>query len=143
MAAAACGAGVPVELFDALIIQESRYNPYAVSAKGAFGLTQLMPATARSLGIFDRWNVSRNLAGGARYLRKQLDTFGNWAHALGAYNAGPGNVTKYGGVPPFRETRGYVRAILTSIDRYEQSRREDGMVARLPGRSVMLASFNR
>jgi hypothetical protein len=143
MAAAACGAGVPVDLFDALIIQESRYNPLAVSTKGASGLTQLMPATARALGIFDRWSVSQNLLGGARYLRKQLDTFGNWAHALSAYNAGPGNVTKYGGVPPFRETRAYVRTILSSIDTYQQSRGPGGSSWAIPRRGVTLASFNR
>jgi soluble lytic murein transglycosylase-like protein len=142
MADAACGAGVPVELFDALIIQESRYNPLAVSIKGASGLTQLMPATARSLGVFDRWSVSQNLLGGARYLRKQLDTFGNWAHALGAYNAGPGNVTKYGGVPPFRETRGYVRTILSSIDSYQQSRGRTAYGGIWPRRRVTLASFS-
>ncbi|EJL20405.1 lytic transglycosylase domain-containing protein [Novosphingobium sp. AP12] len=143
MVAAACGAGVPVDLFDALIIQESRYNPLAVSTKGASGLTQLMPATARSLGIFDRWNVSQNLLGGARYLRKQLDTFGNWAHALSAYNAGPGTVIKYGGVPPFRETRGYVRTILSSMDTYQRSRGQGGLRWSIPRRGVTLASFNR
>lgn len=141
MAAAACGAGVPVDLFDALIIQESRYNPLAVSTKGASGLTQLMPATARSLGIFDRWSVSQNLLGGARYLRKQLDTFGNWAHALSAYNAGPGNVTKYAGVPPFKETRGYVRTILSSIETYQRSRGRSGSPTATPRRNVTLASF--
>jgi hypothetical protein len=143
VAAAACGAGVPVELFDALIIQESRYNPLALSSKGASGLTQLMPGTARSLGVFDRWSVSQNLSGGARYLRKQLDTFGNWALALGAYNAGPGNVTKYGGLPPFRETRGYVRTILSSIKSYQSSQRAGGSTLIAPRRSVLLASFNR
>lgn len=141
MAAAACGAGVPVDLFDALIIQESRYNPLALSTKGASGLTQLMPETARSLGIFDRWSVSQNLLGGARYLRKQLDTFGNWAHSLGAYNAGPGNVTKYGGVPPFRETRGYVQTILSNVDMYQRSRGRLGGAITMPRRNVTLSSF--
>lgn len=143
MAAAACGAGVPVELFDALIIQESRYNPLALSSKGASGLAQLMPGTARALGVFDRWSVTENLEGGARYLRKQLDTFGNWALALGAYNAGPGNVAKYGGLPPFRETRGYVRTILASIDSYQRNQlRTEGAGFR-PGRGVSLASFTQ
>lgn len=139
MAAAACGAGVPVDLFDALIIQESRYNPTALSSKGASGLTQLMPGTARALGVFDRWSIAQNLAGGARYLRKQLDTFGNWELALGAYNAGPGNVAKYGGLPPFRETRGYVRTILSSVNSYQTRRR--GLVTGSE-RQVVLASFN-
>ncbi|MGE4404374.1 lytic transglycosylase domain-containing protein [Pseudomonas sp.] len=143
MAAAACGAGVPVELFDALIIQESRYNPFALSSKGASGLTQLMPDTARGLGVFDRWSITQNLAGGARYLRKQLDAFGNWALALGAYNAGPGNITKYGGLPPFRETRGYVRTILSSIDTFQSSRALGREYPLSPRRSVMLASFTK
>lgn len=143
MVAAACGAGVPVELFDALIIQESRYNPLSLSSKGASGLTQLMPGTARSLGVFDRWSVTQNLSGGARYLRKQLDTFGNWSLALGAYNAGPGNITKYGGLPPFRETRGYVRTILASIISYQATKGHVGTPPFEPRRAVMLASFNR
>jgi len=143
MAAAACGAGVPVELFDALIIQESRYNPLALSPKGASGLAQLMPGTARALGVFDRWSVTQNLEGGARYLRKQLDTFGNWALALGAYNAGPGNVARYGGLPPFRETRGYVRTILASVDSYQRNQlRTEGAGFR-QGRGVSLASFTQ
>ncbi|MCW1432028.1 lytic transglycosylase domain-containing protein [Novosphingobium sp. JCM 18896] len=143
MATAACGAGVPVDLFDALIIQESRYNPLAISSKGASGLTQLMPGTATSLGVFDRWSVVQNLDGGARYLRKQLDTFGNWALALGAYNAGPGNVMKYGGLPPFRETRGYVRAILSSVSTYQLRQRSGIGLASQPSRGVTLAWFNR
>lgn len=143
MAAAACGAGVPVELFDALIIQESSYNRSALSSKGASGLAQLMPGTARALGVFDRWSVTQNLEGGARYLRKQLDTFGNWALALGAYNAGPGNVAKYGGLPPFRETRGYVRTILASIDSYKRNQLRTEGFGLSPERRVSLTSFTR
>jgi hypothetical protein len=143
MATAACGAGVPVELFDALIIQESRYNPLALSSKGASGLAQLMPGTARALGVLDRWSVAQNLEGGAQYLRKQLDTFGNWALALGAYNAGPGNVTKYGGLPPFRETRGYVRTILASINSYQRSQSRIDRVGPQPRRNVTLALFTQ
>lgn len=141
MTAAACGAGVTVDLFDALIIQESRYNPLALSSKGASGLTQLMPGTARSLGVLDRWSISQNLSGGARYLRKQLERFGEWGLALGAYNAGPGNVAKYGGLPPFRETRGYVRAILSSVNAYHSGQR----ISKLPyvrRREPTLAAFN-
>lgn len=121
MAQAACGAGVPVDLFDALIVQESRYDPAATSNKGASGLTQLMPATATQLGVWDRWNVEQNLDGGARYLRQQLDSFGNWALALSAYNAGPGNVQKHRGIPPFKETRAYVRTILASIEQDQRA----------------------
>lgn len=115
MAAVACEAGVPTHLFDALVTQESRYNPAALSPKGAIGLAQLMPGTARSLGVSDPWNVVQNLRGGARYLRRQLDEFGRYDLALGAYNAGPGRIRQYGRVPPFRETLAYVSTILTDV----------------------------
>ena len=120
MVSAACNAGVPVALFDALVTQESRYNPRARSHAGATGMAQLMPGTAKYLNVVNIWDIDENLRGGARYLREQLDTFGSWELALAAYNAGPGNVRKHRGVPPFRETRNYVRVILTSI---AQSRR--------------------
>ncbi|MGV6813230.1 MAG: lytic transglycosylase domain-containing protein [Brevirhabdus sp.] len=102
--------GVPEELFLRLIEQESRWNPKAVSHKGAIGLAQLMPETARSLGV-DPNVPSANLDGGARYLRKQYDRFGNWRLALAAYNAGPEAVEKHDGVPPYAETKSYVRII--------------------------------
>ena len=140
MASAACDAGVPVSLFDALIIQESRYNPMARSVMGAAGLAQLMPGTARELGVWNSWDVSQNLRGGATYLRQQLDTFGNWALALGAYNAGPGNVRKHKGVPPFRETRDYVRTILSSVSRYQRTMPTDGN-GQARTRRATLASF--
>jgi len=102
--------GVPEELFLRLIEQESRWNPKAVSHKGAIGLAQLMPGTARLLGV-DPNVPSANLDGGARYLRQQYDRFGNWRLALAAYNAGPEAVQKYDGVPPYAETKSYVRII--------------------------------
>lgn len=89
---------------------ESRYCPDAVSPKGALGLGQLMPGTARELGV-DPFDPAQNLAGAARYLRLQLDAFGSLELALAAYNAGPGAVRKHGGVPPFAETRAYVREV--------------------------------
>lgn len=138
MAAAACGEGVPVALFDALIIQESRYNPMARSIKGASGLTQLMPGTANGLGVVDRWSVRENLEGGARYLRNQLDKFGDWSLALAAYNAGPGNVEKYGGIPPFAETRDYVRRIMANVSIVGSAH---AAARQRPVRSVTLASF--
>ena len=101
---------VPVDLFLRLVQQESGWNSKAKSHKGAYGLAQLMPGTARSLGV-DRKDPAENLDGGARYLRQQYMTFGSWRLALAAYNAGPGAVKKHGGVPPFRETRNYVRVI--------------------------------
>lgn len=115
VAAAACEAGVPVRLFDALVAHESRYQPFARSPAGAMGMAQLMPATASYLGVSDPWDPVENLRGGARYLREQLDRYGSWHLALAAYNAGPGNVDKHGGVPPFTETRSYVRTILASL----------------------------
>lgn len=115
VAAAACEAGVPVRLFDALVAHESRYQPFARSPAGAMGMAQLMPGTASYLGVSDPWDPVENLRGGARYLREQLNRFGSWHLALAAYNAGPGNVDKHGGIPPFAETRSYVRTILASL----------------------------
>ncbi len=102
--------GVPADLFLRLVQQESAWNPNARSHKGALGLAQLMPQTARALGV-DPHDVSQNLDGGARYLRRQYEEFGTWRLALAAYNAGPGAVQRYGGVPPFRETQNYVKVI--------------------------------
>lgn len=102
--------GVPEDLFLRLVQQESGWNPRAESHKGAYGLAQLMPATARTLGV-DYKDPKQNLEGGARYLKQQYAKFGSWRLALAAYNAGPGAVTKYGGVPPYKETRNYVKVI--------------------------------
>ena len=102
--------GVPEDLFLRLVQQESNWNPRAKSHKGALGLAQLMPATARYLRV-DPNDPAQNLEGGARYLKEQYRKFGSWRLALAAYNAGPGAVEKYGGVPPFRETRNYVKKI--------------------------------
>lgn len=103
--------GIPEDLFLRLVQQESGWNPQAVSHKGAIGLAQLMPQTARRLGV-DPTDPVQNLDGGARYLRQQFNTFRDWRLALAAYNAGPGAVERYSGIPPFRETRDYVRAIM-------------------------------
>ncbi len=109
--AAARKHGVPTDLFNRLIQQESGWNPNAKSSAGAYGLAQLMPGTAKSLGV-NRRDPRQNLEGGARYLAKMYRKFGNWRHALAAYNAGPEAVAKYNGVPPYKETRNYVRVIL-------------------------------
>jgi soluble lytic murein transglycosylase-like protein len=102
--------GVPEDLFLKLVQQESGFNPKAVSHKGALGLAQLMPQTAKVLRV-DPTDPYQNLDGGARYLKQQFNEFGNWRLALAAYNAGPGAVKKHGGVPPFRETQNYVKVI--------------------------------
>ncbi len=104
---------IPETLFVRLVQQESNWNPKAVSHKGAIGLAQLMPQTARRLGV-DPHDPRQNLDGGARYLRDQYRTFRSWKLALAAYNAGPGAVKQHGGVPPYRETRSYVTRILGS-----------------------------
>ncbi len=102
--------GVPADLFLRLVQQESGWNAGAVSPKGAIGLAQLMPETAARLGV-DPYDPRQNLEGGARYLAQQYRQFGSWRLALAAYNAGPEAVQRYGGVPPYRETRNYVKAI--------------------------------
>ncbi|MDZ4134703.1 MAG: lytic transglycosylase domain-containing protein [Paracoccaceae bacterium] len=104
---------VPEDLFLRLVQQESRWNVHAKSHKGATGLAQLMPDTARLMGV-DIDNPHQNLDGGARYLRMMYDKFGTWRLALAAYNAGPAAVEKHTGIPPFSETQNYVRVILGS-----------------------------
>ena len=106
--AAAAQHGVPTGLFQRLVEQESGWNPAAVSSRGAMGLAQLMPDTARALGV-DPLDPEQNLEGGARYLRAQFEAFGSWPLALAANNAGPGAVTRYNGIPPFTETQNYVQ----------------------------------
>lgn len=103
--------GIPEELFLRLVRQESGWNPKALSHKGAIGLAQLMPDTARLLRV-DPHDPRQNLEGGARYLGEQFRRFGSWRLALAAYNAGPEAVSRHGGIPPYRETQGYVTAIL-------------------------------
>ncbi|SEL89448.1 Transglycosylase SLT domain-containing protein [Roseovarius azorensis] len=104
---------IPEDLFLRLVQQESGWRADALSHKGAIGLAQLMPQTARTLGV-NPHDPRQNLEGGARYLAEQYRTFGSWRLALAAYNAGPGAVEKHGGVPPYAETRNYVRVILGS-----------------------------
>jgi soluble lytic murein transglycosylase-like protein len=108
--AAARKYGVPEDLFLRLVQQESGWNQGAVSAKGATGLAQLMPATADLLGV-DETDAGQNLDGGARYLRMMYDRFGTWKLALAAYNAGPLAVEAHDGIPPYAETHDYVVAI--------------------------------
>jgi hypothetical protein len=104
-------------LFQALVKQESAFSVTAESHVGAYGLAQLMPGTAADMGV-NRYDPMDNLRGGARYITAQLATYGNIPYALAAYNAGPGNVDKYGGIPPFAETQGYVRNITAFYNGY-------------------------
>lgn len=119
MSSVACEQGIPVGLFDAMILRESGYDPAALSPKQAFGFAQLMPGTANALGV-NRYDPLQNMRGGARYLRQQLDRFGRVELALAAYNAGPGRV-RSGMVPAITETQAYVSGILSHWQRLATS----------------------
>ena len=117
--AAAQKYGIDPALLKGLIQQESGFNPNAGSSAGAQGLTQLMPGTAKSLGCTNPLDPAQSIDAGARYLRQQLDTFGGDVRkALAAYNAGPGAVQRYGGVPPYAETQQYVQKVIDYANQF-------------------------
>jgi len=111
--------GVDENLIKAIIRAESGYDPDALSKAGAAGLMQLMPGTARSLGVSDSYNIYQNVDGGTKFIKDMLDKFsGDESLALAAYNAGPGSVAKYGGVPPYEETQNYIPKVLSYKEQY-------------------------
>lgn len=146
---AACRHGVPVALLDAVVLAESHYRVTAVSRAGAQGLAQLMPETAKELGVVDRFDPRANLNGGAQYLRRMMDMFGSPLLAVAAYNAGPGTVRRAGGLPLSDETLTYVRRVMaywrdalgaSSQERFGQTQLRDKPKAMTMARMTGVAS---
>jgi soluble lytic murein transglycosylase-like protein len=113
--------GLPPELLHSVIQVESNYNPYAVSPKGALGIMQLIPGTARRFGVADVFDPVQNVEGGARYLKYLLELFdGNYPLALAAYNAGENAVAKYGTIPPYPETQTYLKLVAKHLEKAQE-----------------------
>ena len=113
------------DLVHSMIRVESNYNPFAISSKGAMGLMQLVPSTAHKFGVSDAFNPEQNVDGGVRYLKYLLEHYnGNRELALAAYNAGEGTVARFGGVPPFAETKSYVSRVRKAVDEKKEAKKE-------------------
>jgi hypothetical protein len=124
--------GVEGSLVHSVIQTESNYNPLAVSPKGALGLMQLIPSTAKRFGVADAFNVAENIQGGVRYLRFLLDYYQNdYVKTIAAYNAGEAAVDRYNGIPPFQETRGYVYAVARNL-KTARAKQEASRIAAIP-----------
>jgi hypothetical protein len=116
---------IPPELIHSVIKAESNYNPFAVSSKGATGIMQLVPETARRFGVSNTFDAIENIQGGARYLKYLLDVYhGDYPLALAAYNAGEGAIARHGGVPPYPETQNYVHAVRKELEKAAVRSRE-------------------
>lgn len=113
---------VDPNLIKAIIKKESSFNPNAVGTRGEQGLMQLMPGTAKDMEVTDRTNPKQNIEGGTKYIKQQLDKHNSLEEALAAYNAGPGNVKKYGGVPPFPKTQQYIKDVLKYYKEYSEGK---------------------
>jgi soluble lytic murein transglycosylase-like protein len=117
---------LPPELIHSVIKIESNYNPFAISPKGALGIMQLVPETARRFGVSNAFNAEENIQGGAKYLKYLLDLYhGDYPLALAAYNAGEAAVARHGGVPPYPETRNYVEGVRKQLQRAAEAKASD------------------